>query len=42
MSSLVVKANVSSVEQIRRSLKAKLKGMTCLVYVGWYEEYNKY
>ena len=27
MSSLVLKVNISSVEQIRRSLRAKLKGM---------------
>ena len=38
----VRKVNVSSVEQIRRSLRAKLKGMTRLVCIGWHEECNRY
>ena len=42
MSSLVLKVNVSLVEQIRRSLRAKLKGMARLVCVGWHEECNRY
>ena len=42
MSSLALKVNVSSVEQIRRSLRAKLEGMAPLVCVGWYEECNRY
>ena len=42
MSSLVLKVNISSVEQNRRSLRAMLKGMARLVYGGWHEECDRY
>ena len=38
MSSLVLKVNVSSVEQIRRSLRAKLKGVARLVCMVLFKE----
>ena len=44
MSLLVQRVNVecSFVEQMRRSLRAKLKGRERLVCIGWHEECNKY
>ena len=34
---VVLKVNVSSLEQIQRSLRTKLKGMARLVCLGWHE-----
>ena len=44
MSSFVLKVNVTSFEQIRRSLRDKLKGMVRLVClaIGWHEECDRY
>ena len=33
---------VSSEEQIRRSLRAKINGIALLVCLGWHEDCNKY
>ena len=42
LSSLVRSVKVSSEEQIRRSLRAKLNGIALLVCLGWHEDCNKY
>ena len=42
MNSLVLKVNVSSVKQIQRCVRAKLKGITRFARVGWPEECNRY
>ena len=42
LSSLVRSVTVSSEEQIRRSLRAKLNGLALLVCLGWHEDCNKY
>ena len=42
LSSLVRMVKVSSEEQIRRSLRAKLNGIALLVCLGWHEDCNKY
>ena len=42
LSSLVQSVKVSSEEQIRRSLRAKLNGIALLVCLGWHEDCNKY
>ena len=42
LSSLVRSVKVSSEEQIRRSLRAKLNGITLLVCLGWHEDCSKY
>ena len=42
LSSLVRSMKVSSEEQIRRSLRAKLNGIALLVCLGWHEDCNKY
>ena len=45
LSSLVRSVKVSSEEQIRRSLRAKLNGLNgiaLLVCLGWHEDCNKY
>ena len=40
--SLVRRVNVSFVEQMRRNLRAKLKGIERFVCIGWHEECNRY
>ena len=42
LSSLVRSVKVSSEEQIRRSLRAKLDGIALLVCLGWHDDCNKY
>ena len=42
LSSLVRSVKVSSEEQIRRSLRAKLNGIALLVCLGWHEDCNNY
>ena len=42
LSSLVQSVKVSSEEQIRRSLRAKLNGIALLVCLGWHEDCSKY